>query len=308
MLTKMQPRLEQKGIVIDHFDYSGIHISGYNHCTVSNIDLSFHLNKSMFGKSSFKSTFQAHKIQLRFANLHHPSLFIKIKDFDLFTTPVEDKPTKPYGKLKDGYINFRFPVYLKSPETSAKEILAQIKMLFHENDTPINLDLRANAWLGIDGKEVKVGLFTIRKNGQTHLRLNSDDVYKASQSFDLDLAPKEAEIISNYPNKVPTMIKITRDAKRISKDATTAQHSFPEDAFRHIYWSYHLTRSLGAELAKKITDAHETAPGNTDAEHRMDYHNNAIAQKYAREILSTDELKNRALNRPEIIRTPEAFK
>lgn len=305
-LAELQPRLEQKGILVDSFDYAGIRLTGYNRCTVSDFEVTFHLNRQMFGKQSFKTNFKAEKIQLRFADLHQPSFFFNIKDFSLFTTTDDAQTNKPYGKLENGFINIRLPVYIKSPENSAREILAQLKTLFHENSTPIDLDLQADAWLGIDDKKVKVGLFTIRENGRTQLRLDDDDIYNSSKQFDLDLAEKEAEIIANYPNKVPTMIKITRDAKRYSKEEAARQDGFPEDAFRHIYWSYHLTRTLGPELAKKITDAHETAPGNTQAEHEMDYHNNAVGQQYAKENLSYDDLKDRALHRPEIIRSPES--
>ena len=206
--------------------------------------------------------------------------------------------------MENGCVKSRIPLYLKHPEESANEILTEIKTLFNENKTPLDLDIQVDVLLVIDEKEVKVSLYTEHKDGITYIKFNDKDILEASKRFDLDLAEKEAEIISNYPSKVPTMIKITRDAKRLSEFEKGKDQSFPEDAYRHIYWSYHLARELGADLAKEITDAHETVPGNTPQERKMDYHNNDVGRKYACTNMSEEEIKNIVENSNEVIRSP----
>jgi hypothetical protein len=51
-------------------------------------------------------------------------------------------------------------------------------------------------------------------------------------------------------------------------------HNGPGDAFRHCYWSALLTRDIGFQNAKAITDAHEEFPHNPANEKEMDLHNN----------------------------------
>ena len=63
-----------------------------------------------------------------------------------------------------------------------------------------------------------------------------------------------------------------------------------------------LRSKLFSKLAKEITDAHETIPGNTPQERKMDYHNNAVGQKYASKSLSLDALKKLVLHSSEVIR------
>lgn len=307
-IAELQPRLEQKGIIIENFNYSNVRLSSYNSCVITNIDLNFYLTRKMFGKESFKAQFNARSVGIRFADFNNPSFFFTFNDFSLFVEPGEDSDKKPFGKLENGYLQSRIPLYLKNPEESAREILAEAKTLFRENKTPMDLEIEVDVLLGIDGKEVKVGLYTERVESMTHLKFNDEDIMEAARVFDLDLAEKEAEIIANYPSKVPVMIKITRDAKRLSQNEKSTDKSFPEDAFRHIYWSYNLTREFGPELAKEITDAHETAPGNTKNERLMDYHNNEVGRKYADEIRSSSELKNLVLNSQDIIRFPAEVK
>lgn len=262
----------------------------------------------MYGKESFKAEFNTSSLQIRFADFNNPSFLFTFNDFSLYIEPEEKGEKKPFGKLENGYLISRIPLLLRSPEESAREILSEIRVLFKENNTRMDLDLSVDVFLGMDEKSVKAGLFTERKNDLTSLKFSDEDVMNAGLSFDLDLAEKEAEIISNYPSKVPAMIKITRDAKRLSKNEKMKDPSFPEDAFRHIYWSYHLTREFGPELSKEITDAHETVPGNTDAERKMDYHNNEIGRTFARKSYSTDELKWMVLNSNEVIRFPPLLK
>ena len=196
-------------------------------------------------------------------------------------------------------------MYLKTPEESAREIFNEIRILFKDNKTPMDLVFEVDALLGIDSKEVKDGLFTKREEDVTYLRFDAVDIYKAAHEFDIDLAEEEAEIISNYPSMVPAMIKITRDAKRLSVLEKDRDHAFPEDAFRHIYWSYHLARNFGPSLAEDITNAHETIPGNTEEERQMDYHNNEIGIALSSEKMSNDELRNLVLNSQDIVRNPK---
>ena len=307
-VAELKPRLEQKGIIIENFSYSNVLLNSYNSCAIKNFDLDFHLNRKMYGKESFIAHFEARSITVRFADFNNPSFFFTFNDFSLFVEPEENSEKKPFGKLENGYLKSRIPIYLKDPEESAREILAEVKTLFKENKTPIDLEIEVDVLLGIDDKEVKVGLFTERETSITHLKFNDKDILKAAKDFDLDLAEKEAEIIANYPSKVPVMIKITRDAKKLSNNEKSKNRSFPEDAYRHIYWSYHLTEEFGPDLAKEITDAHETVPGNTENERKMDYHNNKIGRKYADETISLDELRIRVLNSNEVIRHPNDVK
>lgn len=304
-VAELKPKLEQKGIIIENFSYSNVLLTSYNSCRITNIDLDFYLNKKLFDKESFKAQFNTKSITIRFADFNNPSFFFSFQDFSLFLEPEENTPKKPFGKLENGYLKSRIPLYLKNPEESAREILVEVKSLFRESMTPMDLEIEVDVVLGMDEKEARVGLYTERTETLTCLKFNDKDILKAAKEFELELAEKEAEIIANYPSKVPALIKITRDAKRLSEMEKGNNDSFPEDAYKHIYWSYHLTRAFGPDLAKEITDAHETIPNNTKNERKMDFQNNAIGRKYAKENISAIEMKNRVNHSPEVIRQPD---
>ncbi len=303
-VTELKPELEKKGVIVENFDYENILLNSYNSFAITGVDLDFYLNKKLFGKESFKAEFNAKSITVRFADFSRPSFFFTIEDFTLLIEPDEDLEIKPFGKLENGYLKTRIPLYLKTPEESGKEILAEIKTLFRDNRTPMDLEFIVDVLLTIDEKEVKAKLFTQRDERWTYLKFDENDILNAALKFEIELSEKEAEIIANYPSKVPEMIKITRDAKKLSEHEKERDPSFPEDAYKHIYWSYHLTQAFGPEFAKEITDAHETNLNNTENEHKMDFHNNKVGRKYADENITASQLRNRVLNSKEVIRDP----
>lgn len=300
----MRPRLEEKGIYIVKFDYSKVRLSSYNQCNISDIDLDFRLNKEMFGKESFSANVKAKTLKIRFADLQRPSLFLEVDNFSLFVQPDEQNDKKPFGRLENAKISSRLPIYLKNPLESAKDVLAEVKALFRESKSPVDVQLSTKVYLSLDDKELGVRMFSVRENDTTYLRFDANDILAAAHSVELDMVQAEAEVIAVHPGKSPKMIKITRDAKRLSKLEIAKDRSFPADAYKHLYWSYHLTREFGPELAKEITDAHETGPGNTDRERLMDYHNNEVARELAGRQLSEDDLRKLILTSPEIIRNP----
>lgn len=55
-------------------------------------------------------------------------------------------------------------------------------------------------------------------------------------------------------------------------------HNDAADAFRHCYWSATLTLAYGCDVAKDVTDAHESATNNPLGEVIMDQWNNAVGR------------------------------
>jgi hypothetical protein len=304
LVTELKPRLKDRGILVQHFKYQDVKLASFNSISIGKIELVFDLNKEMYGKSSFQASFGAETIILRFTDFQNPYFYISIHNFSLFVEPDEPGTESTFGKLQHGNFKSTIPLYLHSPEESAHKLLAEVRRLFHENKTVIDIEVEVDVLLGIDEKSLKVGLFSERSDDWTHLEFDVDDLIAASRQIDLELTRQEASIIARYPLKVPAMIKITQDARHYSQIAKVQDPSFPEDAFRHVYWSFQLTKALGPELSKQITNAHETAPGNTEAERLMDYHNNEIGRKYALENRSIDEIKALVLESDEIRRNP----
>lgn len=306
-IAELKPKLAARGVVIESFSYGNISINSPKSIRIKNIDLNFKLKKEEFGNKSYTAKFNASYVVIKLESISDASGTFSINNFSIFVEPDDKRVEKPFGKIENARFRCDIPIHLRNPEADARKILSEIENLFDHNIAQ-RLSLNGDVQLGIDGKEVAIGLTTNQRGASVSLKFNKDDIFTASKEFELELTEKEAEVIANYPSKVPVMLRITREAKQKSEQQKRIDQTFPEDAFRHIYWSYHLTRALGPELAKEITDAHETAPGNTQKERLMDYHNNKVARGLANVNYSDDDLIKMVLNANNIILNPNSVR
>lgn len=295
--------MEAKGLFFEDLSYKNITISSPRSVSINNVRVSFKLDKEIYGRKSFESTFQAESIGLKLVSLSDLSFTFSISDFSILVEPSENSSKQTFGEFEEANFSTNIPINLRSLEASSKLILEQVQNLFTMNKA-VGLDMKGLANITIDQEEVILGVKTVAYGDSVRLQFNQKDIANTAALFNLELTDQEAEVISNHPSMVPNMIRITRDAKNKSVAYRRADRSFPEDAFRHVYWSYHLTRQLGPELAKQITDAHETAPGNTSKERSMDFHNNEVGRDLANTNLSETQIRNLVLNSANIVRQP----
>jgi len=272
-------------------------------CFVRGIDIKFSLEKEIYGKKSFNASFFSRIAIIRLTDFSDPAARISLRDFDLFIETNEENPERPFGKFENASWTGKIPIRLYAVSESGELLLNKLSILFAENSVPDEIEFEGVAVMRLDGQEIRIRLYTERKNDRTYLFLNKDDILAAAEHFeDFDVSDQEAQLISNHPARALHILKITRDARRLSKREKMRNENFPDDAFKHIYWSYHLTRTFGPEFAKEITDAHETLPNNTPEQRAMDFNNNRIGRALASELYTIEELRNIVQNNPDVIR------
>jgi Domain of unknown function (DUF6973) len=306
-VSELKSKLKAKGLFIEELSYSGITIRSLRRLSVNDVILTFKLDKEIYGRESFHSSFRAQNILIKLVSIQEAEITLSLQNFSLRVVPAETTERQTFGEFEQASFSSTIPINLRTPEASAKLVLLQVENLFKQNKA-VGLNLSGIAKITIGDEHVQLRVKTVNKMDSVFLQFEQTDIIQAAKIFDIELAVKEAEVIASQPSLVPDMIRITSEARRKSRAYRNKDKSFPEDAFRHVYWSYHLTRELGVFLAKEITDAHETAPGNTANERAMDYHNNKFARDLAKAKLSEKQLLNLVLSSKEIIRHPDEIK
>jgi len=308
-LEYAEPELASYGISIKNFSYGNVRLHSLNSFSVRNVDIKFDLEKEIYGQKSFSSDFLAELIIVRLSNIKDPTIKFTLKGFDLYIQSNDEKKNKPFGKFENAYWKGEAPIHLYNIKESGQLIIDKLRTLFRDNSITDPMEFRGQALLNMDGRDITIRMFTERKNDKTFLFFNREDILAASKNFEEnELSEEEADLISKYPARTLHIFKITRDARRISEREKSKHVDFPEDAFKHIYWSYHLTRTFGAEFAEEITNAHETLPNNTPQQRKMDFHNNEVGRALADKNLTVDELKSIVVNNPDIIRDPNQIR
>ena len=201
-------------------------------------------------------------------------------------------------------MQLRDPILLSDPYVGVNRLLQYVSDLFAEKEVQPNIILRALVTLNVNDNTAQAYLYTVRGPQGVALRFEEQDIRNMADTFELELSDEEVEIIARYPVRAPLIMRITSDAKETSERARRRDRSVPEDAYRHVLWSYLLTQKFGPDFAEQVTDAHETLPTNTAAERRMDFHNNRVGRDYAERGVPRERILWYVKSNPEVIRYP----
>ena len=212
--------LNSKGVSIGKFIQGKISLSFPPGLKVQDVHLDFSLDKKLFADEAFDARFDAANVRLRLVSVLHPAFNFSLNNFNLYFQSAEGEEGKrPFGQFEHANFINHEPIIIKNPEESANELMLQVNRLFRENKTDQRFDFDAEVMLNLDGKSARVRLFTVQENGMTSLKFDIGDVIKAAKIFGVEMVEAEAKVAANYPMRVPLMIKITREARRISEEA-----------------------------------------------------------------------------------------
>jgi hypothetical protein len=301
------PKLSSpRGIEITGLKYDSAHLAGWRGATVSGVAFSF-AKTSAAQKSAppAPSTFDAERITATAASFSDPAVTFAIENFNLrLSQPFGSKDFR-FHRFENATWREYQPVRLRDAAAIAREILAHTKALFREGEIDEKFDIEGLAHFDLFGIKSQAHLYTATLDGVSTLRFKETDVQSIAQAHNVTLGPEEVTLIAHNPLKMPGVLEITSIAQKTSTIARRNDPATPEDAYRHLLWSYLLTERFGPEFAKVVTDAHETVPGNSPDERAMDYHNNAIGRRLATEKVPQSTLLETAKSSPRIIRSPQ---
>jgi hypothetical protein len=304
MLPHFLPRLAERGVNIENYDFSSINLVPPRTITISDVRTSFELDVPNLNRK-FPASFYAEKVNFHITNLKDPTAFISCDNFQLYVDRSADFPGTSFGRFENGFVKLRDPIRLKDPQAGLKLMMQKLSDAFNEKDVDPNVDVRANVTLNVRDKEAQAYLYTTRDENGASLRFEEKDIRQMADTFDLELSDEEVAIIAQYPVRAPIIMRITSDAKDTSKEAHRRNSSVPEDAYRHVLWSFLLTKKFGPEFAEKVTDAHETLPTNTAAERAMDFNNNRVGREFAQQGVKRERILSLVKSHRDVIRYPE---
>ena len=256
-------------------------------------------------RDKIRSQFDASSVEIMVVQVMPPKARLSLKEFGLKLHPDDIPKDFPFDQFRSGsFTSQALPIH--NLKASFKEAYQQLTTLFTEN--VVNADFSFSGYVSVPvkkGKHVDVLLYTEMVEGEgRRLRFKREDLDKLVEASDVRVSSDMLDILSQYPLRTPFIMLITHEAKAESSKLKKKFPSYPEDAHRHILWSYMLTKEFGPEFAKMVTDSHETLDGNTADERKMDYHNNAVARNLATEGVELSKIRQLIMKDPRIIRHP----
>jgi|LQYC01.1.fsa_nt_gi hypothetical protein len=222
---------------------------------------------------------------------------------------LQGTPGKSQEGLNNGELRGEFPLTGGEKRISAvalAEIVKRVVQFLQQGTTQTPFDFRAVSSFKIGGSVVKADITTKMEGGYYFLVMSPGDVRRISKSLHEELTKTEISLLSTHPLLAPALFKIRNHARVQSEAAYAKDATVSEDAYRHVLWSFLLTKEFGPEFARHVTDAHEigAVKPNTEADHQMDYNNNKVGRDYAKAGYNENLILELVRTDPQVIRVP----
>jgi len=265
------------------------------------------------GESVFRSrrsvTFQIDRALIRPVGFVPPRVAIDLEGISAIASPVGGvvgEKLAPAEILEQGRGRIVLDGPPKRPADWVRNSLSQFLRQAIEGKLPEGSRLSGRVEFPVGNRWHSARLFTLVSREGTRLVLNRDDVAGLGAEYDQPLTETEIDLVALYPLRAPVLLRIKDRASCQSARLSRTDAAFPRDAYRHVLWSYLLTREFGETFAEQVTDAHEIGATYESGipSRNMDLANNAVGRRYARLGLEESELPGRVLNDPAVVWRP----
>ena len=222
-------------------------------------------------------------------------------------------PAKPL--LNNRYKMRQIEVHAMEYETHASllDLKGSLRRVYHDfndflqrGETTAAMRLQGTVFFEVEigdrAFQLQQRFRTRTSDGISRIVLNREDLEQVGPKFADRLSRGDLDLVANHPLKAPRLFEIRRLTEEQSRAIRWSGIDFPEDAYRHVLWSYLLTLEYGADFAQVVTNAHEFGSYNTPEEAAKDRWNNQIGIHYALEGVGQDNLLARMLSDPRIRR------
>jgi hypothetical protein len=208
-----------------------------------------------------------------------------------------------------GQLIAELPLDVTGMENLAASLQAAPQMVLQfleDGKTRIPFGFRGRSTFKIGGSVEQAEIRTQKRGGYYALVMAPEDLRKIAAKLKSDLTEEEIRLVSLRPLLAPALFKITNHARAQAAAAYARDATVPEDAYRHVLWSFLLAREFGPAFAEQVTNAHEigSIQFNTEADHRMDYNNNRVGRDYAKAGYAEGQILQMVRTAPEVIRAP----
>lgn len=199
------------------------------------------------------------------------------------------------------FMDYEVYVSILKPNQSMRRVYRHLAELLHKGVTAGSLNMQGVIHFQFEKDFVLPQRFFTQVNGNlTRFVLNRDDLDFVAPKFADRLSEGDLDLVAKYPLKAPRLLEIRKETEEKSRELRWALKSFPEDVYRHVLWSYLLTKEYGAEFAQFVTNSHELGSFNTGEEMAKDRQNNRVGIAYAVSNLPEGKILEKIKSDPRI--------
>jgi hypothetical protein len=221
---------------------------------------------------------------------------------------VSTRPDKPLlsnqykiRNIEVQFLEYETYVSVLNPDQSMRRVYKHLAQLIDRGDTPSRLNMQGTVFFDFGKQGVIPQRFHTQTDGSlTRIILNRQDLDAVAPKFASRLSVGDLDLVANHPLKAPRLLEIRQQTEEKAREMRWAHKNFPEDVYRHVLWSYLLTKEYGADFAQSVTNAHEVGSYNSEEEIAKDRQNNRVGIAYAESRVPEGKLLEKIRSDPRI--------
>lgn len=307
---------EAEGIRITQVQFDDAHITSFNAVAWENLSFNVGIQEQGLFVDERAFSIRADRVILHLDHFLARQFFLDLQNlqavlFSSWREQVKGLETREVDRVT-GDLRFSFTIDTINPQRifeHVKNRFLEVMRLFTDGHTKEQVTFSGRCHFSLNKSILDVTLETVGDGTESRLVMRPEDIKQFSDILDETLTAPETELLAQNPLRVPRLLRIRDFAEQTSETVHQQDRRVSKDAYRHVLWSYLLTRTYGEDFAKQVTDAHETETAEPDeAERIMDLKNNEIGRRYALQDQASAGVLRRFLNDKEVIQSPqEAF-
>ncbi|OGW87330.1 MAG: hypothetical protein A3C35_08600 [Omnitrophica bacterium RIFCSPHIGHO2_02_FULL_46_11] len=212
-------------------------------------------------------------------------------------------------RIDTGHLKIPFQLDFLNPKAGAsglRILMQDLAGLITHGKTGVAVQFSAVSNVMAKGKTFKVRLGIRQEGDQYYLIMDREDIRVIAEELTKGtqerVSEAELDLVSQHPLLAQELLMIQDYAQNMAEQAHRLNPDISEDPYRHVLWSYLLTKAYGPDFAERVTDAHEVGDSKEgEADHKMDYNNNAVGRRYALAGYSEPSLLDRVMSDSDVI-------
>jgi hypothetical protein len=293
----------QRGMRLSNVTFRQATLAGFGTISARELEGQLLIQQGLMGPAPEFLHFEAPQIALTMEDLWRGRVVITV--IGGFVEVLNGGGLPSGQQLSDLRIEADLSVSWRRPVDSVRVFEHELRRLVRDGEFGVPARISAVARFQVVGQWHEVTVRSLAADGSTRLYLEREDVRRMAQAYVLPLTEAEVELVASFPVRAPALLRLGHQAFSAAQAMKTREPGYPYDAYRHVYWSWLLTRAFGPEFSERVTDAHEIRPTYevSEASRRMDLHNNAVGRALALAGVPEHELVQRVRTDPNIVRS-----
>lgn len=279
--------------------FKSVNFSSFNAVTWEGVSFDVRIVRNEIAKTAEEFSLKIGEMTIALESLSERAVLLNVKGMSSMPKGRGPGAVSEISGTGDHMERGNLKVRIKLKGFSEAVIFEQVRDLIKEihafathGVTKAPLSFSATEMFEIKGKPHRATLSVEQKGDEYRLVMDKDDLKIIAATMPGETATSmDIEVISRNPMKATQLLRIRDKAAATAKLARQQDSNIPEDAYRHVLWSYLLAKAFGDAFAKEVTDAHEVFADQDrmskdqiltmNIESYQDLYNNAAGRRFA---------------------------